>query len=227
VDNSTLKDDELIDVGPRKRRRWRLWLIAAIILLLILLSRGTSIFLWSSWFDSLGFASVYWYILKLKVILFITFALATVLILRVAFWLLEKAFATQALEQRTIILNNQPVKIDPGRFVRPLGWVIAVLFGLFYGLALKSDWRLFALFLNKVPATAIDPIFQKPLSFYLFTLPIYDLLSSWLIVLTFIILCTAIGYSLLAVPQSVLKTPAKRDYRRSFSAVSVALAAFP
>ncbi len=220
-------DDEVIDVGPPKRRRWRRWLIAAIVLLLLVLSRGLSIFLSAAWFSSLGFSSVYWYIFKLKVGLFLTFVLVTMVILRTAFWLLERTFARQPMEKRTIIVNNQPIQFSPERFVRPIGWVIAALFGLFYGFAMKSEWQTFALYFNQVPATSPDPIFNKPIAFYLFSLPAYDLISSWAITLALVILCAAIAYLLLAVPQKVLKSAARKDSTGApWAAVSLGLAVF-
>jgi uncharacterized protein len=221
-----LRDNEIIDIGPTPRRRWRRWLIGALVLLIIVLSRGLAIYLSAAWFSSLGFSAVYWYIFKLKVGLFVVFALLTVLLLRTAFWLLEKAFAGQTLENRTIVLNNQPVQFSPARFVRPLGWILAVLFGVFYGLAMKSEWQSFALYFNQSAAPAADPIFQKPLAFYLFSLPVYDAISSWLIVLAFIVLCAAIIYSLLALPEKLLTTARKNVAKTPFSAVSIALAAF-
>jgi uncharacterized protein len=225
-DSLPLQDSEVIDVGPPKRRRWRRWLIIALVLLLIILSRSLSIYLSAAWFSSLGFSAVYWYIFKLKIGLFFAFALLTVVILRTAFWLLERTFATQAMGKRTIIVNNQPIQFSPERFVRPLAWVLALLFGLFYGFAMKSEWQTFALYFNQVGAASPDPIFHKPVGFYLFSLPVYDSLSSWAVTLAFVILCAAIAYSLLAVPQKVLKIARNESAKPAWVAVSLALAVF-
>lgn len=221
-----LQDNEVIDVGPPKRWRWRRWLIAAIILVLIILSRGLAVYLSAAWFASLGFSEVYWYIFKLKIGLFVVFFLLTTLILRAAFWLLERAFASAKIEKRTFIVNNQPIQFSPERFIRPLGWILAVMFGLFYGLAMKSAWQAFALYFNQAPAGTVDPIFQKPLGFYLFSLPLYDLISSWLLTLGFVALCAAVVYSLLTAPQAALKTAGRVPKQKSLSAISLALAAF-
>lgn len=201
-------------------------LVVAVILFLFALSRLLSVYLSAAWFSSLGFSAVYWYIFKLKVGLFIVFALLTTGILRGAFWLLERGFASQPFEKRTIIINNEPVQFSPERLVRPLGWILAVLFGLFYGFAMKGYWQTFALYLNQTAAPVTDPIFQKPLGFYLFSLPLYDLLSGWLLTLAFVILCASIVYSLLTLPQKVLKTAGKATTKKSFAAGSFALAAF-
>ena len=204
----------------------RRWLIGALVIVLLVLSRGLSVYLSAAWFNSLGFSAVYWYIFKLKLGLFVAFALLTILILRSAFWLLGRTFAAHTLEKRTIVVNNQPIQFSPQRFVRPLGWILAVLFGVFYGLAMKSDWQTFALYFNQAQATTPDPIFHKPLGFYLFSLPFYDLVSGWLIVLSFVVLCAAIAYSLLALPQGVLKIAGQKAINKAFPAISVALALF-
>src|ERR1051325_10119131 len=114
-----LADNEVIDVGPPKRRHWRRWGLAAIALLLLLLSRGPGGFLSAAWFLSLGFSSVYWYIFKLKFGLFLGFAFLTAFLLRFVFWLLEKYFSSDTLEKRTIIVNNQAFQVSPERFLRP------------------------------------------------------------------------------------------------------------
>ena len=221
-----LPDDEAIDVGPQKRHHWRRWLIAFLVLLFIALSRSLAIYLSALWFGSLGYSAVYWYIFKLKIGLFLIFTLLTIAILRGGLWLLERTFASYALEKRTIVLNNQPFQFSPARFMRPVSWVVAIVFGLFYGFAMKSDWQTFALYFNQAPAALPDPIFHKPLSFYLFSLPVYDSISSWLLFLAFVVLCATVVYSLLTVPQRVLKSASRRAPGTSFSAVSCALAAF-
>ena len=188
-------DDQIIDIGTPdrpQRRRWKRWIVLAIIPLLILAGRSLSIYLSALWFGSLGYAPVYWYIFRLKLILFVVFLALTVAILRVGLRLLERAFQSYALERRTIILNNQPVSISPGRFMRPLAWVVAVIVGLMYGLEMRANWRSFALYANQAPTGSPDPIFHKPLGFYLFSFPVHQLLSWWVLVLAFLILCSAI-----------------------------------
>src|SRR6266850_2558451 len=221
-----LQDSDVIDVTPPRRRRWRGWVLAGLVVIFIALYRSLSIYLSALWFGSLGYSSVYWYIFKLKLALFLVFTVLTAAILRSVFWLLERVFAAHAIERRTIVINNQPVEFSPARFIRPVSWLVAVVFGLFYGLEMKSEWQTFALYFNQVPTTLHDPIFQKPLGFYLFSLPVYDSVSSWLVSLAFVILCAALAYSLLAIPQQVLKTTAKSARSVAFASVSCALALF-
>ena len=221
-----LSNDEVIDVEPPRKRRWWVWIFAAVVLLLFVVSRTLSIYVSALWFNSLGYSSVYWYVLKLKVLLFVIFFVLTVLILRAAFWLVEKVFASYTLEQRTIIVSNQPFQFSPAGLMRPLAWGVAAVFGLFYGFAMEGRWQEFALYLNQAATTLADPIFQKSLGFYLFSLPIYDSISAWLLSLTFVILGAALFYSLLTIPQRVLKSARAYSSKTAFTAVSCALAAF-
>ena len=221
-------DDEVIDVSPPPRRRWWRWIILAAVILLFGLSRTLSIYVEALWFGSLGYSSVYWYTFRLKLALFIIFALVTVIILRAVFWLLERLFAPFALERRVIMLNNQPVSISPARILRPLAWIISLFFGLIYGLGMSAEWQTFALFLHHQPTGISDPIFSKPLSFYLFTLPLQQLLNSWLMMLAFIILCGSLLYTLLSLPQQISNTAKVKGLMRGtgYAAVSGALAGF-
>lgn len=221
--------DEVIDISstPPPRRHWRRWLIVGLIALLIALSRLLSVYVNALWFGSLGYDSVFWYMFRLKLELFVIFAALTIIILRGAFWLLEHAFAVTALERRTIIINNQPISVSPARFLRPLAWIVSLLIGLVFGLGMRESWRRFALYLHQTPTSGSDPIFQKPVGFYFFTLPVLELISWWLIMLAFIILCAAILYALLAIPQK-LQTKAAAATARStgYAAVSYALAGY-
>lgn len=222
-------DDELIvEVSPQPpRRRWRRWVILGVVLLVFALIRGLSMYISALWFGSLGYASVYWTIFRYKALTFIVFAVLTVLILRGAFLLLERIFAASALERRTIIVNNQPVSIAPARFVRPVAWAVSLLFGLIFGLAMKDSWRSFALYLNQPATEGVDPIFQRSLGFYFFTLPVHQTISWWLTVLAFAILAATILYALLASTQKLKTAAATEAIRRTgYAAASCALAAF-
>lgn len=221
-----MSDSEVIDVLPPKRRRWRRYVIGAIVLLILMFSRVLSVYVSALWFGSIGYSSIYWYIFKLKTGLFVAFFLLTALILRGAFWLLERAFAAHALEKRTIMVNNQPIEIAPARFIRPIAWLLAIGFGIFSGLAMRGNWQEFASYLNQASTNISDPIFHKPLGFYLFTLPLLEAMSSWLTTLAFVILCAALAYSLLAIPGQVLKQARTLTTTTAFAAVSCVLAVF-
>ncbi|HXM36355.1 MAG TPA: UPF0182 family protein, partial [Pyrinomonadaceae bacterium] len=218
-----IPDDEVIDVIPPRKRHWRRWLLLGLFLTLIVAARGLTIYVSALWFGSLGYSSVYWYIFQSKITLFAVFAVLTLLILRGAFWLLERVFAAHTQGPRTIVVNNQPVSFSPARVVRPAAWIISIIGALICGLSMKGAWQKFALYSHRVAAPVTDPIFQKPLDFYLFTLPVYDLIGGWLMGLAIVIFLGTLVYALLTMSQQTKKL-AESARRTSFAAVSLALA---
>jgi uncharacterized membrane protein (UPF0182 family) len=186
------------------------------------------------WFDSLGYASVYWTAFKYEWATFVTFALATTLILRGAFFLLERGFAVTTLAPRRVLLNNAPVFVKPARLLKPAAWIVSLLLGLLYGLGMSEGWQTFALWLNRPPTDVADPIFGNSLGFYLFTLPAVEALSSWLLTLAWVVLLGAFVYAALSlVPtgtdlreavssRGTLASPRARG--AAYAAVSAALA---
>ncbi|MEA2175024.1 MAG: uncharacterized protein QOD00_2616 [Blastocatellia bacterium] len=222
-------DDVVIDIGPAQRgRHWGRWALAAVALLVFALFRSLSIYLSALWFDSLGYASVYWYMFRLKLMLFVGFALLTFLILRGAFWLIERALSSYALERRVVTFNNQQFNISPARILRPLSWIVSGVVALLFGLGMLASWRRFALYLHQTPTGDPDPIFNKPVGFYLFTLPVHQLLSWWLTVLAFITLAGAALYVVGTLSSSTKKTTftdaAQRKTR--YAVISCALAGY-
>jgi uncharacterized membrane protein (UPF0182 family) len=203
-DRTSIEPDDfggrVIDIhppgAPRRRRRW--WLLAVLAALAFASSRASSIYIDTLWFGSLGYTSVYWTTYKYAVALFALFALATTLLLRGAFWLTGRAFDVNALAPRRILLNNQPVFVNPARLLKPAAWIVALFFGVSYGIGMSGEWQKFALWLNHAPASEVDPVFGRQLGFYLFTLPVAESLASWLLTLAFVILCGAIVYAVLS-----------------------------
>src|SRR6185295_6493753 len=131
-----------------------------------------------------------------------------------------------ALARRTIFINQQPVNFSPARVLRPLAWIVAVGGGLVAGLGMREEWRSFALYFYQPQTGLADPIFNKPVGFYLFTLPVYDSVSSWAVSIAFVILVVAVIYAVLAVTQQGISTSGdfSSARRTSLAAVSVALA---
>jgi hypothetical protein len=222
------REGEIIDITPKKprRRRWKWLILVAIVVLLLIASRAVSIYLSAAWFSSLGYSSIFWFIFRVKLELFLVFFILTTAILRTAFWLIDRAFAAFSFGRRTIFINQQPVNFSPGRVLGPLAWVIAIIAGLVFGFGMRESWRSFALYFHQAATNQTDPIFNKPVGFYLFSLPFYDAISSWVLALAFISLVAALIYAALAMTQQGLSTSgdSTKARRTSFAAVSIPLA---
>ncbi|MDQ3813374.1 MAG: UPF0182 family protein [Armatimonadota bacterium] len=210
--------------APRRGRQWAVLILLALIV--FGLPRAVHTYVETLWFGELGFASVYWYSLKLRLALFFGFALATIVILRAAFWLLERTFASITLGTAVIRIDNQPVTINPGRFLKSLAWGITLVWAFLTGLLMNGRWNLFALFLHQSPTSQPDPILGKPLGFYLFTLPIQQSLASWLLGLAFIVLIGTVVYAFFATAQRLTNAtrPAHDAVTAAYAAASLALA---
>jgi uncharacterized membrane protein (UPF0182 family) len=217
----------LIDVGSRGPRRLRWWVLAGVIVFLLLATTQVlPIYIEALWFGSVGYASVFWYTFRLQAILFVVFGVATFVVLRVVFFVLTRMFRSLIVERRIVVVGDQQVVVAPARLLRGVAWVVAVVPALFYGFAMSDNWQTFALYLNQ-PATSVsDPVFQKPLGFFLFALPVYDLLSGWLSTLAFVALLATLLYVAASIPEKETATAfGEKGRGRRYAAISFALAA--
>ena len=93
---------------------------------------------------------------------------------------------SQAMPQLEILRHFDKVKI-----------IVPIVIGLFTGLLLNSSWLKFLYYFNGVDTGYSDPIFGKDISFYLFTLPVYEIISTALIfILGVSLVVSALNYLL-------------------------------
>src|SRR6476620_5066660 len=137
----------VIDITPKKprRQRWKWLIVVALVLLIFIASRAVTIYISAAWFGSLGYASIFWFIFRAKLQLFLIFFVVTTIVLRGAFWLIERAFSSFSFGQRTVFINQQPVNFSPARLLRPLAWIVSLIAGVVFGLGMRESWRSFAL----------------------------------------------------------------------------------
>ncbi len=226
-------NDDFIDITPREKRRGGRgkWFAIPVVLIVIAVFNGIGIYTDSLWFGSLGFSSRFWYVFGLGWVLFAVFTILTFAILGGGFYILSLFFGTDILKPRKIVVNKQPVDLNFGRFVRPIGWIVALVFALGYGLSLSGDWQTWALYLHQPVTAATDPVFGNRVGFYLFTFPIYDGLAAWLSGLSMILLAAAAIYSFLSIVPNDPAVFTEKDTQlvglggRAYAAVSTALAA--
>ncbi|HJQ22422.1 MAG TPA: UPF0182 family protein [Blastocatellia bacterium] len=200
MEDDPLFNKKVIDVNPPRRRRlWLLVLIAAVVVVLLAGSNVLHVYVEALWFNSVGFSSVYWYKFRLGALLFVVFFTLTFAIIKLAFWLLNRLFPELTERPRlrlTAVEDIREVNFLPFIY-RPGVWVLAAGGGLLAGVQMSQEWPEFALFLNSQSAGATDPIFNRDASFYLFRLPVYDLLTGWwqtIAILLFIVIAAAAAY---------------------------------
>jgi uncharacterized protein len=140
------------------------------------------------WFGSLGYGDVFWKTLGLQWSVFAVFFAATFLILYGWFLALRRVYQADLLSGSIIFIGGRPVKLPVGRILRLVVLVVSLLIATATGASLMAEWPTFALYWY-APRTAggvLDPIFSKPLHFYLFSLPAWQLVTGWLLMLAVI-----------------------------------------
>jgi hypothetical protein len=190
---------ETIDwpTGGKPRRLNPFVAIVLAFILLIAFGGRTAISYWVDllWFSSLGYADVFWKSFNLEWGTFAAFAVLTFLILLAAFYALRHSHSGDLPETHTIFFAGRPVELPVAKALHIVAFVGALLVSVVTGFAMDSQWPTLALYWH-APRTigAADPIFGRPLGFYLFTLPAWQLISGWLLALAVIVCILAIFF---------------------------------
>jgi hypothetical protein len=181
---------------PRRRRRWLLILIVILVFVGGSARTALSYYIDSLWFGSLGYVDVFWKTLRLQSTTFLMFAVATFLILYGAFLALKRLHRDELPSTRTVLVGGQPVKLPIESILRYLALGAALVIALGTGAGAMAEWPKLALYWYAAPTPAgvVDPIFGRPLNFYLFTLPAWQFISGWFMTLAAIIGAAAIFF---------------------------------
>jgi hypothetical protein len=167
-------------------------IVFLIVIAAILFAAKTALSYWVDllWFRSLGYADVFWTTWRIEWGVFALFAVATFVILYGAFLALKRASQASLPSARQIILGGQPVNLSIEPVLRIVGIVGSLAVAALTGTAMMAEWPTLALFWYAPHASGsiADPIFGRPLNFFLFTLPAWQLILGWLLTLA-VILC--------------------------------------
>jgi uncharacterized protein len=184
-------------VRPRSRRRF-LFVLVVVAFVFFGGRSALSNYVDLLWFRSLGYADIFWKTLSLQWEVFAIFTSATFIILYGSFFALKRAHLHDLPDGHTILLGGHPVKLPVEPVLRVIGLVASLAIAVVSGAALMAEWPALALFWYAPRATGaiVDPIFGKPLNFFLFALPAWQLISGWLLTLA-VILCGLAAFFIL------------------------------
>ena len=147
--------------------------LAAFLLLFMVVPSAVHLLTEWYWFDEVAFTSIFIRTLTAKAILGGVVALA-------AFGTLALNFRLPLRRITTPYLlfpgggDIQPLALEP-RQLRLLGTGVAAVAALFLGLFASTEWLTWLQFQHAVPFGRTDPLFDRDIAFYIFTLPFLDL----------------------------------------------------
>ena len=184
---------------PRPRRRIFLFLLVAAALILIAGRTALSYWVDLLWFRSLGYADVFWKTLGFKWGIFAAFAAITFFVLWGAFAALKRAHAEDLPSDHTIYIAGNAVSLPVASALRLIALGVSFVIAMATGAAMEAQWPTLALYWYAPRATGsvIDPIFGLPLNFYLFTLPVLQLIAGWLLTLAVLTCILAVLFILI------------------------------
>ena len=187
---------DTIDWPPRRPQRRGGWIVLIVALAALIFGGGTALsyYVDALWFDSLGYGAVFWKTLNLQGLVLSLFALATFAALYGSFRVLKPAGLGE-LTNVPLLINGQPIKLPVDPVLNLIALAASLLIAVATAAGFAADWPTLALWWYAPASTAApDPIFAKPLAFYLFTLPALQLLSGWAMTLTVIVAGVALFF---------------------------------
>ena len=203
---------------PARRSRWP-FLIVLAVLSVVVFSGQTwlSYYVDALWFGSLGYREVFLKTLSLEWAVFTVFAAVTFLILYGAILALKRTHRDDLPVGQTILVGGQALRLPIEPILRFAAIAGSLLVALGTGAYMMGEWPTLALFWYAPPSGAgvADPVFSKPLSFYLLKLPAWQLISGWL---TMLALFACVVAALLFVVAN--STRAIEGFRRGYDALT-------
>jgi len=167
---------------PRRRRRFVL--ILAVLIGVVFGGRiALSYYVDVLWFESLGYRDVFWKTLGLQWGIFTAFATATFLILYGSFLALKRAHLPDLPSGHTIFIGGKPLRLPVDSVLRLIALGLSLAIAAATGASMMVEWPTIALWHASRAAGLVDPVFGKPLNFFLFTLPAWQLVVGWLLTL--------------------------------------------
>src|ERR1700720_2848688 len=221
---------DIVDWQQPPRRHRRLFFLVLAILAIVIFSSRTALsyYVDSLWFGSLGYGEVFRKTLTLQWTFFAAFFAVAFLFLYGWFLALRRAYQSDLPDDYRIVIGGQPLKLPVARILHLLGLVVSLLIAVVTGASNMMEWPTFALYWYATRATggAVDPIFGKQISFYLFALPAWQLITGWLLSLAVIACVIAVFFIFVTGSTTILSARRNRYSSRPWRGFSIAFGLF-
>jgi uncharacterized membrane protein (UPF0182 family) len=163
-------------------RRRRILGIAVLVVLIVVIAslRGlAAFFIDYLWFHSLHETGVWSGVLGAKVVLALVFIAAGFVLLYLNLWIADRTAPTFALASTTdeVVIRFHEVV---GHRRNQLRILVALVLAVFMGAGAAGQWNDWILFNHRVDFGTKDATFGRDLGFYVFQLPFWEFLVSWL-----------------------------------------------
>jgi len=159
----------------RTKIRWGL-IIGGFVLLFVLLSFLRSVYTDWLWFDQFGLRSVFVKVFVTRIVLFVIGFLALAIPLSISL-----AVAHRKSQGPESIPLPEAIRELLKRLIVWGSVLVAAVLSAIFGALLAAQWELFLRFGNAVSFDTPDPVYGLDVSFYVFSLPLYEFIQGWLL----------------------------------------------
>ncbi|MHB1444629.1 MAG: UPF0182 family membrane protein [Acidimicrobiales bacterium] len=183
--------------GRPSRGRIGLLILAVAVIILILSLRGIAGFYTDYlWFASVHFTSVFRGVVVTKVVLAVVFCLIFFLGILASLTVADRlAPAVRSMGPEDEFVQRYRDTIGP--HAGKVRLAISVIFALLVGTGASGQWNTWIEFRNAVSFGVKDPLFHKDVGFFVFRLPFYSWLLSWVFLAVVVItIVTAVAHYL-------------------------------
>src|SRR3990167_4256780 len=140
------------------------------------------------WFGEVGYTQVFTTRLITQLLLGASAAIVAFFFIYVNLQIAVRATKDKAIN----VTLFEKISVPPtlGIYFKNLVLPISLLVSLFIGQAASSQWLKFLAYFNPTPFNLKDPIFGQDVSFYVFTLPLFNTLLAiawWVVLISFVL----------------------------------------
>ena len=181
---------------PPRRRRLFLLILAVIVVVLLFGQTAVSYYVEALWFGALGYADVFRTTLTLQWAVFAAFTAVTFLVVYGWFLALKWTCRRDLPSGSAIFIGGKPFRLPVDRILHLIGLAVSLVIAAVTGASMMANWSTFALYwyAPRAAGGVVDPIFDKPINFYLFTLPVWQSVAGWLMTLAVIACLVAVFF---------------------------------